>query len=426
MWINLPHLHDQSSFSILEDWLGEIVQTKNVAPAADPIREIEEALDHPIASATLEDTAQKGGKFAILVDDHTRQTPIALLLPRVLQRLHSAGVAREDIQIIIALGSHRPMREDELDAKLGKDVLTGYRIDNSPCTEMEGMQFVGISANGIPAWIKRSILEANVRIGLGMITPHMDAGFSGGAKIVLPGVCGEQTVDAFHARSADLPGNPLGEVDAPLRLHLERFVSERAPLDFIVNLVVTLDEEVYRCVAGHPVTAHRAGVIFARQVFGACARQRYPVVLANCHPYEHDLWQSMKGLWCGDLLTADGGDLILVTQAREGYQAYPRLPEYIAAEPEGLKLMLDNGRVGDAKSAATGIMVGRMKKRIRISLVSQGITADEASQMGFGYYPSEEAALEDIINRLPTSKRKGSLGVLPYAGLVAPIINKGA
>lgn len=426
MRITLPRLDGQSSFSIPDDWLGEIVQPKAITPAEDPTREIEQALDQPISSPTLENIARKSGKFAILVDDHTRQTPIGLLLRSVLNRLHSTGVAREDVQIIIALGSHRPMREAELVSKLGEDILTNYRIDNSPCTDTEGMQFVGVSANGIPAWLKRSVLQADVRIGLGMITPHMDAGFSGGAKIVLPGVCGEQTVDAFHARSADLTDNPLGKADAPLRLHLEQFVSEQAPLEFIVNLIATLDGGVYRCVAGHPVEAHRAGVAFARRVFGAYARQKYPVVLANCYPYEHDLWQSMKGLWCGDLLTADGGDLILVTKAGEGYQAYPHLPGYIAAEPEGLKSSLDGGAVSDAKSAATGVMVGRMKKRIRISLVSQGLTPEDACQMGFGYYPSEDSALEDIINRLPLSKRKGSLGVLPHAGLVAPIINPDA
>lgn len=425
MKITLPRPDGKSSFFIPDEWLGAFVQPKSVAPAIDPYREIEEALDSPIASPALEDIARKGGKFAILVDDHTRQTPSALLLRSVLYRLHLAGVPQEAIQIIIALGSHRPMREAELVAKLGEDILTNYRIDNSPCTDIEGMQFVGISANGAPAWLKRSVLQANVRIGLGMITPHMDAGFSGGAKIVLPGVCGEQTVDAFHALSVDLPGNPLGEIDAPLRLHLEQFVSQRAPLDFIVNLILTLDGEVYRCVSGHPVIAHRAGVALAREVFGARARQRYPVVLANCYPYEHDLWQSMKGLWCGELLTADGGDLILIAQASEGYRAYPNLPEYIAAEPEKLKPSLDNGKVSDPKSAATGILVGRMKKRIRISLVSQGLTAEDARQMGFGYYHSEESALESIINNLPISRRKSSLGVLTHAGLVAPIISAG-
>ncbi len=421
--IVLPHSSGQSYISIPDEWLGQVVHPEQIAPADNPIQAIEQALNQPIASLRLEQIVRRGMKVAILVDDHTRKTPIELMLPLVLERLHSAGVAREDIQIVIALGSHRPMSAAELNAKLGADICQNYCIDNTPCSQVEELQFLGVSANGIPAWVKRVVMQAEVRIGLGMITPHMDAGYSGGAKIVLPGVCGEKTVDAFHARSADLAGNPLGDVNTPLRHHLEQFVSERAPLDFIVNVISTLEGDVFRCVVGHPVTAHRVGVTHARRVFGAHARRRFRVVLANCYPYEQDLWQTMKGLWCGDLLTADGGDLIVVSQAGEGYQAYPRLPEYIAAEPENLKSLLDREKVSDLKSAATGVMLGRMKKRIRISLVSPGLSAEDARQMGFGYYPSEESAIEEIVNRLPSDERRGSVGVLTHAGLVLPLIN---
>lgn len=420
--IALPHKSGQSCISIPDEWLGQVVHPEHVAPAASPIQAIEQALNQPVASLRLEQFVRRGAKVAILVDDHTRKTPIELMLPLVLERLHSAGVTGEDIQIVIALGSHRPMSESELNAKLGADICQNYRIDNTPCNQVEGLQFLGVSANGIPAWVKRTVMQADFRIGLGMITPHMDAGYSGGAKIVLPGVCGEKTVDVFHAKSADLAGNPLGDVNTPLRHHLEQFVSERAPLDFIVNVITTLEGEVFRCVAGHPVTAHRVGVTHARRVFGAYARRKFRAVLANCYPYEQDLWQTMKGLWCGDLLTADGGDLIVVSQAHEGYQAYPRLPEYIAAEPEGLKSLLDREKVSDLKSAATGVMLGRMKKRIRISLVSSGLSAEDVRLMGFGYYPSEESALEEIINRLPLEQRQGSLGILTHAGLVLPLV----
>jgi nickel-dependent lactate racemase len=253
-----------------------------------------------------------------------------------------------------------------------------------------------------------------------MITPHMDAGFSGGAKIVLPGVCSGPTVDAFHVRSADYPENPLGNPDAPLRNDLEAFVGERVPLDFILNVITTLDGDVYQCAAGDPIAAQRAGAAHARQVFGAPARQRYPIILANCSPYDHDLWQSMKGLWCGELLTAPGGTLILHTDAREGSRGYPRLPGYIGADPAQVKMALNAGSADDPKSASTGYLVGQMKKRFHISLVSPGLGLADAEMMGMSYYQTAEAAIEAAVGHLPAPMRLKSVGVLPQAGLVLP------
>ncbi len=155
-------------------------------------------------------------------------------------------------------------------------------------------------------------------------------------------------------------------------------------LDFIVNGITSPDGEVYQCVAGHPVAAHRSGAAYARQAFGVKVSQRYPVVVAACYPYEQDLWQSMKGLWCGELITADEGRLILLTQGNERLGGYSDLPVILACDPEDIKPISCLWRAAHPKEAATGIMVGRMKQRIRIALVSSGLTPDDASQDGYG------------------------------------------
>jgi lactate racemase len=283
------------------------------------------------------------------------------------------------------------------------------------------MIYLGEASNGIPAWVQRAVVEADFRIGVGMITPHMDAGFSGGAKIILPGVCGAETVNAFHARAVDDPKNPLGDPEAPLRLALEKFVQERIPMDFIVNLILTPQEQVFQCVTGHAIVAHRQGVEYARQVYGLPAPRCYPVVVANCAPYQQDLWQSCKGLWCGDLLTADGGTLVWVTHAPEGYSGHPLLPGYIGSPPEDLKRNLDAGECAEAMSAATGVMIGRMKNRIRIALVSSGLTSADAEVMGLDHFTSVEPAVATAVNRLPPSERPGSVAAIPQAGLILPL-----
>jgi lactate racemase len=295
--------------------------------------------------------------------------------------------------------------------------------------------------------VQCAVVEADLRIALGMITPHMDAGFSGGAKMILPGVCGARTVEAFHARSADDFGspqgnrdNPLGHPQPPLRLALEAFVQERIPLHFILNLVLNREHEVFQCVAGDAILAHRRGVDFAMQAYSAPVRRRYPLVVANCAPYQQDLWQSCKGLWCGDLLCEEGGTLIWATQAPQGWQGYPHLPEYIGCQPEELKARLDAGKAASPGEAATGVMIGRMKARKRIILASpslatpglakpssatSGLNSSDARRMGLEYYNSVTEAVLCAVQRLPEPARFGCLAIIPQAGVTLPRLPDG-
>ncbi len=408
-----------------DEWLGESVQPAPVAFANDPKALIIAALSDPIGAPPLAQLVRPGDFVAIIVDDYTRKTPVYVMLPPILSELEEAGVDRQHVCLVVALGTHRPMSTEEIAAKVGAHVAERYEIVNMPCTATGQMTYLGTSSVGIPAWVNRAVAEADVRIGLGMITPHMDAGFSGGAKIVLPGVCGERTVDAFHAASAFLRLNQLGNVDAPLRLSLEQFVAERVPLQFVVNVVTTPDGRPYRCVAGHPVVAHRRGVEHARRAFGAPIRRRYPVVVANCSPYDVDLWQSMKGAYCGDLVTADGGTLVLVTAAPEGNSTYPLLPHYGGHDPDELREEIRDGRSEDAKQAVGGVQLGALKQRVRLILVSAGLTRQDAEAMGVGFCSSVEEAVANAVADLPPEQRRGSVAVIPEAGLVLPLLRPG-
>jgi nickel-dependent lactate racemase len=257
-----------------------------------------------------------------------------------------------------------------------------------------------------------------------MITPHLDAGFSGGAKIILPGVCGTVTIDAFHAASAFIPGNQLGNLTAPLRSSLEAVVSEMIPLHFLVNLVLTLSGEVYGCTAGHAVQVHREGVELARRVYGFPLEKRYPVVVAICAPYDQDLWQSVKGIWCGDLLVEDGGTLIAWSAAPEGSRAHPSLPACLGSNPQELIAELRAGTARQPMVSATAVMVAELRRRIGLALVSPGLSRPELEATRLPFYAQVETALADLVGRLPPARRAGSVAVIPYAGATLPISDR--
>ncbi len=423
--VELPQGRSRVAVPIPDDWLGELVHPLPVSPAADVTTQVTMALDHPVGAPQLTRLARKGQQVVIIVDDYTRKTPVATMLPPILERLLGAGVEQDDIRIVVALGTHRPMTQDELDTKLGAEVAAQYQTVNLPSTSEGVMVLLGMSSSGIPAWVNRTVAEADLRIGLGMITPHMDAGFSGGAKIILPGVCGSVTVDAFHATSAFLPGNSLGNIDSPLRRSLEQFVSERVPLDAIVNAVITLEGTISECVSGDPIQAHRVGVEHAKSVFGAPVRRRYPVVVANCYPYDVDWWQSIKGAMCGDLVTQPGGTLLLVTAASEGHSTYPLVPQYAGRRPSELAGEIQSRRVADLCQATAGVIVGRLRERAKLVLISRGLSDSDAQTMGMDYCDSVEEAVSRAVGRLPPEERTGSVAVIPQAGIILPLLEAG-
>jgi nickel-dependent lactate racemase len=405
-------------------WFGTMVSPPALAPAPDVPGLIAAALAQPLGCPPLTNIVSPGQTIAIIIDDYTRKTPARLLLPPILQQLHAAGIGEADISLVFALGTHRPMTGAEISAKVGAEIAARYPLVNRPATDSEAMVYLGEASQGLPAWVNRTVAEADVRIGLGLITPHMEAGFSGGAKIILPGVCSAATVTAFHTASAYIPANQLGRVDAPLRRHLEQFVAAHVPLDFIVNVIPTLTGEVYQCVAGHPLAAHRIGVDYAQKAFGAPVRRRYPVVVANCYPYDFDLWQSAKGVWAGDLLTADGGTLIMVTAAPEGNSSYPLLPGYIGRPPAEVIAEIESGAAAEALQAATGVMYRRLLERINLALVSPGLTPADAHSMGVPYFASVEAAVKAAVLALPPAARPGCVAVLSHGGVVLPVVEE--
>jgi lactate racemase len=424
--IELPYGHTHLPITIPDAWLGEVVVPNPVAPNNDPEALIREAIQNPIGCRPLSELVKPGQKVAILADDYTRKTPVSQIIQFVLDELRLSGIPQTDICVVMALGTHRPMTQAELVAKLGKQVINEYQVVNIPSTDESQMVFMGTSSNGIPAWVNRYVANADVRIGIGMITPHMDAGFSGGAKIILPGVCSTRTVEAFHAASAFFVENQLGDENAILRCTLEQFVAEKVPLHFTINVILTLDNQIYQCVAGHSIQAHRVGIQHVRRVYSAPVQRRYPIVVSSSYPYDMDMWQSTKGVFGADLMTADGGTLIIVTPAEEGMSTYPFLPEYIGRDPEEIKREIETGVVKDAKQAATGVLYSMLRRRIRLVLCSPGITGGEAERMRMPYFTSVDQAIDEAVGLLPEADRAGSIGVLTHGGIVLPMVNSPA
>lgn len=418
--ITLPYTDDTSlSFALDGGNLGAVLSPQAVMAAADEDAAIAAALDAPLGSPRLEEGVRPGARVLILSDDNTRPTPVWKILPHVLERLRRAGVTEENTAILIASGTHRPMIEKEIRAKVGAEVAQRIRTSCHRCHDRSVLFKAGISPEDVEVWLNRAVLDADYVIGIGNVVPHPHPGWAGGAKILYPGVAGAETVGAFHLVGADDPTNYLGRDDAPARRNLEA-LADTAGLDFIVNTVLTPEQRIYRVFCGRHRQAQAAAQKAAKAVYGVCVPRRYSIVVSNSYPAFLEFWQAGKGIFSADLILEPGGTIILTAPCPEGVGVtHPEQVEYLALEPAELLRRIAKGEVVDPIAAAVCAKVGHVKQRARVAVVSPGLSEADVQAMGFEHYPSVGEALE---TKLAEYGRETQIAILTHGGETVPYV----
>jgi nickel-dependent lactate racemase len=420
--IRIPYGSQTISASIPRANYVETISPRLVRPPGDEEALIQAALDHPIGSPRLEELVRPGDRVAVVVDDYTRPTPADRILPHVLDRLHRAGVPKDQVVIVFALGTHRAMTREEMTAKIGRGTAGRYCLVNSSVHDQSEYVYVGTSSLGIPIWILKQAAQADLRVGVGSIVPHCDVGYSGGGKILVPGVCAAQTVALNHIQGLDFRGrNLLGAPTTPIRQDIEDAVA-RIGLGFIANAVTTADRRLYAMVCGDYVRAQRAGIPFVQDVYGVPARQRADIVVCSAYPGDADFIQVSKAIWSGDKLTHPGGDLIVVTPCHEGVGPYTSLPALMAQDRHEVERRIRGGEIGadiEGVTAALAVRIRRIGERVRIRLVTGGVSPATACEMGIWLHASVEEALDAAFAR---QGPQASVSVMTHGGYTFPMV----
>jgi len=416
--LHLPYGEREISFDLPSQNLLGVISPNPVQPCLEPLVELRRALHNPIVAPPLSQAAQRSKKVVIVADDLTRQTPIDLMIPLLLDELNEAGVRDNQVQVVIALGTHRPMTGDEIQTRFGQQVLERIAVLNNPWQDPNQMVDLGSTPNGTPVQISKPVLEADYVIGLGSIVPHHIPGFSGGAKIIQPGVSGVETTGATHYLSARASRSYLGCLDNPVRAEMET-IAERAGLRVIFNTVLNTDGRMIGAFFGAPRPAHRAGAALANQVYGVPVRQLADIIVAGSHPCDLEFWQAHKALYPADLALRQGGTIILVTPCPEGVSVmHPKLLEFAALDAAQIDSAIQSGAIDDFVAGALALAWGRIRQRATISLVSHGIPDEQARALGFTPFASLEDALRAAFIRHGS---QASVSVLPYAPETLPI-----
>lgn len=378
--------------------------------------EVVRALRDPIGSQRLRDIVRPGETVAIVTSDLTRPMPTALVMPALLDELYAGGVRPEDITLVFALGCHRPQTEAERKKLAGERAFREIRCVDSDPTDCISY---GLTSRGTPVDITRAVAEADRRICLGNIEYHYFAGYSGGAKAIMPGVSTREAIQANHSRMV-LPECCAGALETnPLRLDIEE-AGAMLGIDFILNVVLSEHKEVLRAVAGDPVKAHRVGCAFLDSLYRKELTEPADIVIVSQGgaPKDLNLYQTQKALDNAKHAVRDGGVIILIGSCREGL-GEETFEEWMttATTPESLiERIQKEFRLGGHKAAAIAMVL----ERAEVDLVSD-LDDDFVRSLFLVPQPSAQAALEHAFQKLGPDARVLSM---PYGGATLPTIIK--
>jgi nickel-dependent lactate racemase len=391
-------------------------------PLEDPEAVLHEKLAHPTGTPALANLARNRTSACILICDITRPVPNALLLPPILKTLEDAGIPRDEILILIATGLHRPNEGAELVELVGPEIASKYRVENHHGKLLAEHTYLGTTPKGVPAWIDTRYLEADLKITTGLIEPHLMAGYSGGRKLICPGIAALETVKIWHgpdflehpkADCGFLEGNPVHEENTR--------IARMAGCDFIVNVTLDADRRVTSLVAGDMEQAFLEGVRFIENVVKAEIPEACDVVVTSSagYPLDTTFYQAVKGLTGALPVVKQGGTIILAASLSEGIGSpeFQRLFQENDSLPTFMKRIL--GKDYFVMDQWQLEELAKVCRKAKVKIVSDGLSAETLDGLFVESAPSvEQAVAESLAEYGP----KARIAVIPKGPYVLPAV----
>ena len=380
----------------------------------DPDEEaiIRTALAEPVGTPRLRDIVRKGEKTVIVTSDITRPCPSWKILPALIEELEAGGVERKDITVLFGRGSHRKQTEEAM-----RHLVSDAVFDSVTCadSDFEDTVHAGTTSRGTPVDLDRRYFEADRRILVGNVEYHYFAGYSGGAKAVMPGMSVPGAIQNNHSYMLD-PASCAGRLEGnPVRADIEEAAS-LAPADFIINAVLNAQKKITAAFAGDMTKAHREACAYLDRFYRRAIAKRADIVCVSQGgaPKDLNLYQTQKALDNAKYAVKDGGTIILCGSCREGF-GNARFAEWMTGYDSAVKMAEDIRRefiLGAHKAAA----IGAVSLKADIILVSD-MDPDIVNSTILHHADSVQEAFDDALGKYGTD---ASVIVMPYGGSTLP------
>jgi lactate racemase len=415
-------------FSLPPGWISIVDEDRPpVQSASDPLKEIGHALDNPIGSPRVEELARPGMDVVLLFDDLQRPTPACLALPEIMNSLNRAGIPDERITGICAVGTHPILTMDQLNIKVGNEVFTrlsGRIFSHDPYSKDNII--IGRTHRGTLVEVNQRVALADLIIGVGECMPHPVAGFGGGSKIIMPGVCSYRSVADHHftwmrnrnSRVNLLEGNPFYEesVDG----------ARLSRLAFKLDLIINENKEVIRAFAGDPVVAHKEASRYAESLYRVTLPKLADVTIASAFPLEVGV-QASKALDMAAFCTRAGGAIVWIAPQKEAGPIMPLIREMGSSESSSdFHRRLIQGDVPDHLRAfgisyiMQVVYYKEKSEKFTVFHVTEGLSPEQVTTMGFSYCSN----LQEAIDRISETMPKADVAIFPSGGTIIPEVRQ--
>ncbi|HTZ60769.1 MAG TPA: nickel-dependent lactate racemase [Acidobacteriaceae bacterium] len=394
----------------------EVIESRSASALPDVAGALDRALDQPIGSKPLAALAAGKKTAAISVCDITRPAPNSVTLPPLLARLHRAGIPAEGVTLLIATGLHRAATAQEVNAILGPEIAAKYRVVNHDARVLAEHRHLGSTRRGIPVYIDERFMAADLHITLGFIEQHLMLGFSGGRKLIAPGLAAQETIKVIHspmfmrepmATEGSITHNPLHEQ------LLE--ISSMARHDFMLDVTLTQARDISGIFAGNPVQAHAAGVAFLRTTSLERLTGLADVVITSAagHPLDLTFYQTIKGLTAAQHIVKPGGRILILGECAEGVGS----PEFAGKVQ---RFSSYDSFLDEIKNAPVEIDQWQLEKlalagqKHELFFYMPGIPREKLGNLASRTYPSWQAAVGAVLDGVAPGSRVALVPEGPY------------
>jgi lactate racemase len=423
---NYSFKYGESKFDAVidENHIIHTLLSRDAAPITDVQKEVNKVIENPIGALPLKATVKPGETVAIIVSDITRAwIKTSHFLIHIVDYINGLGVKDENIKVIIALGTHRPSTEGEKKAIVGEAVYNRIKVYDHDCFDKEELSYLGESNSGTPIYINKKVMESDRVILTGGIVFHLFAGFGGGAKGMVPGVAGLDTIQSNH-RLTFYEGEATGlNPDAcsnkiygnPMREDITEICRKVNP-DFLFNVILDTEGNFIKFVAGDFEKAWLEGCEFIRQLYGISINEKADIIVASAGGYPKDinLYQSVKTMDNCLYGGKENSVIILLAECRDGLGAEEFLEWFQYKTLSEMEAALKRNFTVPGYAAYKTFFIGKHRKLILISSLPEEVV----EQLGFIPATSLEEALE-LAYKLSPPEPKVTL--MPYGGNTLPI-----
>jgi len=382
---------------------------------------VRQALAAPLSAPPLSEPARSRRSACVVIPDVTRPMPNRLALPRVLRAVEDAGVPRDRTLVLIATGLHRPNEGAELEEMVGAEIARDYRIENHFAQDKESHVDLGVTGNGVPILVDQRYVEADLKVLLGLVEPHFMAGYSGGRKLVCPGICAAETIRRFHApdlvehpnsTNCVLDGNPTHETSTE--------IARKAGVDFTLNVVLDPRRKVVAAFAGELERAFLAATRCARDLVTVPVEARSDIVIVTGggYPLDATWYQSIKGAVAALPAVRSGGTIVLAAALKEGigsedFQALIRETDDLEAF---MRRIREPGFYRNDQWELEEFV--RVTRRARVTLYSDGLPKETQRKL---FVTPADSVEEGVARALERHGSRAGILVMPHGPYVLPL-----